>query len=96
MTDSWSLTAPIRNSIRGRTEFYKITMTLGRHNLHFPTPALLLIFDRRPPPRYKFLSAIKIKDGGHNFHQGNTEHSLAKITPALQASHRLDMRRNEC
>ena len=25
-------------------------------------------------------AAIKIKDGGHNFCQQNTEHSLAKIT----------------
>ena len=29
--------------------------------------------------------AIKIKDGSHNFRQENTEHSLAKIMPALQA-----------
>ena len=30
-------------------------------------------------------AAIKIKDGGHNFRYEITEHSLAKITPALQA-----------
>ena len=54
--DCWSLTAPIRNSVRGRTEFCVITMTSGRHNLHFPTPNPLLNFDRRPPPWYKFLS----------------------------------------
>ena len=39
-----------------QTEFCKITMTSGMGNLHFPTPTPLLIFDRRPPPRYKFLS----------------------------------------
>ena len=50
--DSWSLTAPIRNSVRGRTEFCKITMTSGRRNLPFLTPTLLLIFDRRPLPWY--------------------------------------------
>ena len=54
--DCWSLTAPIRNSVRGRTKFCKITMTSGRRNLHLPTPNPLLIFDRRPPPWYKFLS----------------------------------------
>ena len=56
VTDSWSLTAPIRNSFRGRTEFCKITMTSGRRNLHFPAPNPLLIFYRQPPPWYKFLS----------------------------------------
>ena len=30
-------------------------------------------------------AAIKIKDGGHNFRYEITEHSPAKITPALQA-----------
>ena len=35
--------------------FFKIRMTSGRRNLHFPTPTLL-IFYRRPPPWYKFLS----------------------------------------
>ena len=30
-------------------------------------------------------AAIKIKDGGHNFRYEITEHSLAKIAPALQA-----------
>ena len=37
----------------------------------------------------RFLGAIKIKDGGHNFRYKNTEHSLAKITPALQARKRM-------
>ena len=61
-------------------------------NLHFPTPTPLLIFDRRPPFRYKFPSlpqssaAIQIKDGGHNISQENTKHSPAKIAPALQAT----------
>ena len=31
-------------------------------------------------------TAIKIKEGGHNFRYEITEHSLAKITPALQAT----------
>ena len=52
--DSWSLTAPIRTSVRGRMEFCKITMTSDRFNLHSPTP--LPIFDRRPRPWYKFIS----------------------------------------
>ena len=51
-----SLTAPIRNSFRGRTEISKITTTSGRRNLHSPTPTPLLIFDCRLPPWYKFLS----------------------------------------
>ena len=59
--DSWSLTAPIRNSVRGRTEFCKITMTSGRRNLHFLTPTLLLIFDRRPPPWYSLQLPLKSK-----------------------------------
>ena len=59
--DSWSLTAPIRNSVRGRTEFCKITMTSSRRNLHFPTPNPLLIFDRRPPPWHQFLSLASLQ-----------------------------------
>ena len=31
-------------------------MTSGKRYLRFPTPTPLLIFDRRPPPWYKFLS----------------------------------------
>ena len=50
MIDSSSLTAPIRNSVGGRTEFCKTTMTSGRRNLHSPTPNPLFLFDRRPPP----------------------------------------------
>ena len=59
--DSWSLTAPIRNSVRGRTEFCKITMTSSRRNLHFPTANALLIFDRRPPPWHQFLSLASLQ-----------------------------------
>ena len=29
-------------------------------NLHSLTPASLLIFDRRPPPRYKLLSLLSL------------------------------------
>ena len=59
--DSWSLTTPIRNSVRGRTEFCKITMTTSRRNLHFPTPNPLLMFDRRPPPWHQFLSLASLQ-----------------------------------
>ena len=31
----------------------------------------------------------KIKGGGHNFRLENTEHSLAKITPGIQATKQL-------
>ena len=61
-------------------------------NLHSPTPTPLLIFDRRLPPLVQISfsrqpsAAIKIKDGGHDFREENTELSLAKITPTLQAS----------
>ena len=48
--------APIRNSVRGRTEFCKITMTSGRGNLCFPTSTPPLTAYRRLPPCYKFLS----------------------------------------
>ena len=34
----------------------KIVMTSGKRYLRLPTPTPLLIFDRRPPPWYKFLS----------------------------------------
>ena len=54
--DSWSLTAPIRNSVPGRTEFCKITMTWGRRNIHSSILVPLLIFDRRPPPWCQFLA----------------------------------------
>ena len=58
----------------------------AKSNLHpsSPTPNSLhfLNVDR-------LLGAIKIKDGGHNFRYENTEHSLAKITPALQARKRM-------
>ena len=54
--DSWNLTASIRNSVRGRTEFCKMIMNSSRRNLYSPTFTFLLIFDRRPPPWKKFLS----------------------------------------
>ena len=31
-------------------------------------------------------AGVKIKDGSNDFHQENIEHSLGKITPALQAN----------
>ena len=42
----------------------------------------LVKFSISPQPS----AAIKVKDGGYNFRLGITEHSLAKSTPALQAS----------
>ena len=46
----------------GERSFVKIAMTSGRRNLHSPTPSPtpLLIFDRRPPTWYKFLSLISL------------------------------------
>ena len=58
--DSWSLIAPIRSSVRRRTEYGKITITSGRRNLHSHTLTPLLIFDRRPPPWYKFFSLLSL------------------------------------
>ena len=40
-------------------------------------------------------AVIKIKDGGHNFRYEITEHSLAKITPALQARKKVLFLKNE-
>ena len=42
--DSWSLTAPIRNSFRRGTEFRKTTMTSGKRNFHSPNPLLIRLF----------------------------------------------------
>ena len=83
MIDSWSLIAPIRNSVRGRTEHGKITITSGRRNLHSLTPTPLPTFQIYFSPQPS--AAINIKDGGHNIRYEITEHSLDKITPALQA-----------
>ena len=61
-------------------------------NLYYPTLTPFLIFDRRPPSWYKFLSlsslllTFKKKHGGYNFWLGNTEYSLAKIAPGVQAT----------
>ena len=59
-------------------------------NFHSPILplSLFLTVDRPLDPNYfspQPSAAIKIKDGGHDFRQENTEHSLVKITPALQA-----------
>ena len=54
LIDSWNLTAAIRNSVRGRTEFCKITMTSA--GVIFTPPTPLPIIDRRPPPWWIFLS----------------------------------------
>ena len=45
------------------------------------------ILSRRTPAKVR--SNPKIKDGGHNFRFENTEHSLAKITAAMQATKQL-------
>ena len=56
-----------------------------------PTPInLLILIVDRPSGTNLFPSSafrsIKIKDGGYNFREENTEHTLAKITPTQQAS----------
>ena len=60
-----------------------------RHRLVIYSWLLLVILERNllwfDRPEYQPSAAIKIKDGGHNFRSQNTEHSLAKITPTLQA-----------
>lgn len=38
-----------------------------------------------------FLASLKIKDGSHKFHQDNTKHSPAKITPALQVNGAMEL-----
>ena len=55
-----------------------------------PSPPLSLFWSSLTPlVKISFspqlTTAIKIKDGGHNYRWKNTEYSLAKITPALQA-----------
>ena len=47
--------------------------------LTVPTSLVQITFSSQPS------SAAKIKDGGYNFHHENTEHSRAKIKPALKA-----------
>ena len=49
--------------------------------------ARVRILSRRTPAKVR--SNPKIKGGGHNFRLGNTEHSLAKITPGIQATKQL-------
>ena len=61
-----------------------------RHNLYCITPVSFLLTVAHPLSTNLFLSPAiccqkKIKDRGFKFHQENTEHSLAKIRPALQA-----------
>lgn len=48
-----------------------------------PEPSSLLLLDRCSPQPS---AAIKISDGSCNFHQDNTRHLPAKITPAPQAN----------
>ena len=56
----------------------------AKSSLHFPHPltASLVQISFSPQPS----AAIKIKDGGHSFREENTEHSLAKNTPAMQTT----------
>ena len=62
--DSWSLTAPIRHCSWANGVLQK---TSGRRHLYSPSPAALLILDRRPPPLVQISfspkpsAAIKIK-----------------------------------
>ena len=63
----------------------------AKRNIHcftfFPSPyflqllAPLVQISFSPQPS----TTVKIKDSNYNFHQDNTEHSPAKITPALKA-----------
>ena len=48
----------------------------------WPLTASLVQISFSPQPS----AAVKIKDGGHSFREENTEHSLAKNTPALQTT----------
>ena len=63
----------------------------GEKRLHSPTPLPsyhpLGINFYSPQPS----AAIKIKDGGHNIHDEITQHLLAKIMPALQATATFDL-----
>ena len=61
---------------KGIFTFPALTLSLF---LTIDCPTLQISFSPQPS------DAIKIKEGGYNFHQESTEHSLAKITPALQA-----------
>ena len=51
--------------------------------LTITTPLIQISFSPQPS------ATIKIKVGGHNFFSENTDHSLAKIMPALQATEKL-------
>ena len=56
-------------------------------NIHSPSPTPLLIFYFRSPPfGTNFFLSPAFRRCGHSFRLENTKHSLAKITPALQAS----------
>ena len=63
---------------------FKLTKSKTQHHVL----RVFLTVDR-PLGTNFFLSpafrCYKFKDGGHNFWKENTEHSIAKITPALQA-----------
>ena len=47
---------------------------------HVTRPLTTISFSSQPS------LALKIKDCSYNFHQDNTEHSLAKITPVVPAT----------
>ena len=61
-----------------------------------PLPLSLFLITKRPLGANFFLSPAlcchENEDGSHNFRYENTELSLAKIIPALQASHPLGLK----
>ena len=59
--------------------FYNYPTPPLSFHLTVPTSLVQIIFSPQPS------SAAKIKDDGYNFHHENTEHSRAKIKPALKA-----------
>ena len=62
-------------------------ITSHPHPFHNFWPSLTSLVQISFSPQLS--SSIKIKGGGHNFHQENTEQSLAKFAPALQAKRNL-------
>ena len=56
---------------------------------YYPTPPIPVLSTVAHPLDTNFSlfqpsTAVKVKDGSYTFHQENTEHSPAKVTPALQ------------
>jgi len=81
--------APIRNSVRGRTEFPKRTTTSGRRDFLRSTPPLSFLLPIiHPLGKTFFLSPVFhcMKNSRWWLNFLRCERSLEKILPALQAS----------